>query len=383
MPPPASEPITSVRYQEPIARNLRQGWLGLNQWWSGLKISGGSKTLILAIAVIFCAFNAGGLVGLLVMAIALYIPYYCVWWILRGPQPLENNNLHRNFASPVRPQPAQGDYFRARRERRHQQRAAAARNDGQPVAAVVEPPPLPRPAPTSRQLSVKQWKIAKRMQLATIPRPSVWGEVTGSWLGSVAVISVFGALAVLFQIGSGKQAQPILIGMIWAAMVSLVTAWVSIGLGKRWQREEGDWAIRSFTQLTWGFAIGALAYLLSDYLIVPWETITTQGRHVVDLPVQRWSGFFAQDGSPLLPAYLAYFPLVMGLVHWWKQVDPLRRTRFSFLSVIWSVIAASIVYLLIPFPQPWGALIAAGTSMAIQLSSPWINPTERLQVDHR
>jgi hypothetical protein len=193
---------------------------------------------------------------------------------------------------------------------------------------------------------------------------------------------VFSSLAVLFLIGSGEPAQPWLVGMVWAALVALLTSWIAIGLGKRWQKEEGDWALRSFAQLSSGFVIGAFAYLLSQFLMVPWAEITQEGGRHLDLPVQKWRGFFDASGTPLLPAFLAYFPLVMGLIAWWKQIDPLRRTRFSFWAVIWSVIAASLVHLLIPFPQPWGALIAAGTSMAVQLSSPWLNPAERFQVSH-
>jgi hypothetical protein len=184
-------------------------------------------------------------------------------------------------------------------------------------------------------------------------------------------------LATLFQIGSGEPAQPLMVGMVWAALVSLLTSWIAVALGKRWQSEEGDWAIRSFVQLTSGFGIGLAAYGLSQFLMVPWESITNDASHLGELPVQRWSGFFGPNSEPMLPAYLAYFPLLMGLVAWWKQVDPLRRVRFSFWAVIWSVLAAGIVHLLIPFPLTWGALIAAGTSMAIQLSSPWINPAER------
>lgn len=201
--------------------------------------------------------------------------------------------------------------------------------------------------------------------------------MTGSWLGAASVITVFSALAGLFQIGMGQAVQPLLIGTIWAALVALTVAWISIGFGKRWQREEGDWALRAFMQLTSGFAIGAIAYALAQFLMVPWDSLARE--QLGEIPVHRWRGFFSADGQPLLPAYLAYFPLMMGMVQWWKQVDPLRRTRLSFLAVIWSVLAASIVHLLIPFPHPWGALIAAGASLAIQLSSPWINPAERLQ----
>ena len=128
----------------------------------------------------------------------------------------------------------------------------------------------------NRPLNIKQWRVAKRRQLAQVKRGTVWSEVTGSWLGSTAVISVFSALAVLFQIGSGRQVQALLMGMVWAAVVSLMTAWIAIGLGKSWQREEGDWAIRSFVQLTSGFAIGFVAYLLSNYLMVPWAEISQE-----------------------------------------------------------------------------------------------------------
>ncbi len=356
--------VAAVYYQEPIARNLREGWLGLNRWWADLNINTGMKTAILVFVIIFAALNTGSLLSMLVVGLMIYIPYYAIWWLLSGPS--KSTPIQRPTGPDGRPvaEPLQ----------------ASLATPPRPVAQHA-PAPRPRPVAANRPLSIRQWKVAKRASLSKIPRGSVWSEVTGSWLGSSAVIAVFSALAVLFQIGAGQPAQPLLVGMVWAALVALVTAWVAIGLGKRWQVEEGDWAIRSFVQLTCGFAIGAFAYLLADFLMVPWSGITKEGLR--DIPVHRWSGFFDAAGNPLLPAYLAYFPLVMGLIQWWKQVDPLRRTRFSFWAVIWSVIAASIVHLVIPFPQPWGALIAAGTSMAIQLSSPWINPSERLQIDRR
>ncbi len=368
-----SPAVATAHYREPIARNLREGWLGLNRLWAELNLNSGMKTAILIVAIVVIAMNAPTLLSFLVLALMVYIPYYCVWWVFKGPEsthqsPAQNANAYVSANKEGWARPAQ-----------------APRQPINPPQQFARDIPVqaelarPRPVAAKRPLSVRQWKVAKRVALAQVPRGSVWSEVTGSWLGSSAVIAVFGALVVLFQIGSGEPAQPLLIGMTWAAMVALVTAWIAIGLGKRWQVEEGDWAIRSFVQLTSGFLIGAIAYLLSDFLMVPWNHITKES--LSDIPVQRWSGFFDASGTPLFPAYLAYFPLVMGLIHWWKQVDPLRRTRFSFWAVIWSVIAASLVHLLIPFPQPWGALIAAGTSIAIQLSSPWVNPSERLHVD--
>lgn len=345
----SSPTITELKYQEPIARNLREGWLGLNRWWHSLAISPGMKTSILVVAIVIFALNAGVVLSLVVTGLTFYIPYYIIWWIVWG---VTAKQQHRRSAVPA-PEPA--------------------------PPTPPAPRPRPRPVAANRPLSVKQWRVAKRMQLARVPRTSVWSEVTGSWLGSVAVVSVFGTLATLFLIGSGQPAQAQLMGMIWAGLVATMAAWIAIGLGKRWQKEEGDWAIRRFVQLTSGFAIGGAAFLLAQFLMVPWEAIAHESIGV--LPTHRWSGFFDSQGQPLLAAYLAYFPLMMGLVQWWKQVDPLRRTRFSFLAVISTVIAATIVHLVIPFPMPWGPLVAAGASIAVQLASPWINPSERLLVD--
>lgn len=371
-----TNPVAAVYYREPIARKVHEGWLGLSAWWSQLGLGPGQKTAVLVVLIILLTVNAGGLLPLLILALMLYVPYYAVWWTLRSPAASARQRAH---------QAARTQTHYARQQARPQ---ATADNHWRPEAKQPfakgwgsEPPAnhaAPRrPATVARPLSFKKWRIARRNQLAQVPRRQIWSEVTGSWLGAASVIAVFSALAGLFQIGMGQAAQPLLFGTVWAALVALSVAWIAIGFGKRWQREEGDWALRAFTQLTSGFAIGAVAYALSQFLMVPWDSLARE--QLGEIPVHRWSGFFSADGQPLLPAYLAYFPLMMGMVQWWKQVDPLRRTRLSFLAVLWSVLAASLVHLLIPFPQPWGALIAAGASLAIQLSSPWINPAERLQ----
>ena len=359
----AAPHIQTARYEEPIARSLKQGWLGINRWWTDLNLTPAARFILLGVMIMFAVLNAGWLITVLVMGLSMYVPYYAIWWIAKGPTPPAVRQQHAavpNYAAQVA------------------QPFVAHPNAAQPRAAQPAPPVIPRPVAANRPISLKQWRVAKRSQLAQVKRGVVWSEVTGSWLGAAAVISVFSSLAVLFQIGSGRQVQPLLMGMVWVALVSLMTAWVAIALGKRWQREEGDWAIRSFVQLTAGFAIGGVAYLLSNYLMVPWDQISQE--RMGELPVARWNGFFGENREPLLPAFLAYFPLLMGSVQWWKQVDPLRRSRFSFWAVIWSVMVASLVHLLIGFPQPWIAIMAAGTSIAIQLSSPWINSNERLNM---
>ncbi|GAB5402513.1 MAG: serine/threonine-protein kinase [Aureliella sp.] len=361
----ASDHYATANFDEPVARSLGRGWKSLSQWWAGLGMSSGVKTILLIVAIVFLAANFAPVFSLLAMAALIYIPYYAIWWVVRGPKP--PGDFHRS-PSPS-PQPAQQHYAASG--------AAQAEYRPQPAAQPKHSPqPKSKPVATPRVMSLKQWRLARRAQLARVPRGSVWADVTGSWIGSTAVVGVVAALAALFQVGSGAALQPMLASMTWVGMVALAIAWTYIGLGKRWQAQEGDWAIRSFVQLTFGFLIGLFAYFSSEFLMVSWDSIQSPSG-LADLPKNRWQGFFSPSGAPLLPAFLAYFPLLMGLIGWWKQADPLRRTRLSFISVIWTVIAATLVHALIPFPQPWGALIVAGSSIAIQLSCPWINPADR------
>ncbi len=386
----STPPFVAYNYQEPVAKLVRESWTQLSGWWGQLQLQPGLKTILLVMAIIVLATNSRPVLSLLLLALMLYVPYYAVWWLTLSPQPataLQSNRGRKKHSTCEK-------YRRYKQHRRSERNAATAWRSGtlpvqpqrvqtqRPLAQAAAQPPVhwqaastapPRP-PVSRPMSARQWRLAQRMQLAQCSRRQVCSEVTASWLGAACVVAVLAGLAALFQIGTGHAFQPMVIGTIWAGLTALSIAWVSILLGKSWQREGGDWATRAFLQLCSGFAIAALAYGLDRFLMVPWDTLAREP--MSQTAIQRWQGFFGADGQPLLPAYLAFFPLLMGMVQWWKQVDPLRRARLSFLAVIWSVAAASLIHLLIPFPQPWGAWIAAGASLAIQLSSPWLNPAD-------
>lgn len=351
---------TRLRNEEPIARAARAGWARMTAAWNNNQLGPGARAAVIAVIVIMSVMNLGGIIAGAVFLALCYVPYYIVWAIVKGST---------GFGTGVQAT------HNAVTQIHHQ--IAPAPPVVQPV--VARPGPAVK-APLPKPLSLKQWKVAKRRQLA-LAKPSVKGaELTSSWLGSAVVIAVFTSLVAIFQIGSGTIDQSYVVGLIWSAVMAFVCASVAITLGKRWQNNEGDAAVRSFIQLTIGLVIGAAAFALSNFLMVPWSTIAAE--KFGDLPVQRWDGFFAEDRTPLLAAYLAYFPLLMGLVHWWKQADPLRRTRFSLFSVLWTVLVAGLVHLIVPFPQPWGALVFAGTSIAVQMATPWCNSDERLELSH-
>lgn len=361
--PVSDQTQVSLRYDEPIARAVRINWRRMADAWNNNKMAPGARGAVIAVIVILCIMNLGPIMVTAITLGSIYLPYYIVWAIVMGGS--------KGKKLPAQPSPSM----------RRQHALTTPHNPTPPVVQpVVRPVAQPGPAvrpPQPKPLSIKQWRVAKRKQLAMLKPSSLGAEITGSWMGSAVVITVFTALVAVFQVGSGTVGQPYVVGMVWSAVMSLICAMVAITLGKRWQAAEGDAAVRCFVQLTLGLGIGAIAYALSNFLMVPWPEITRE--NFGDLPVQRWEGFFAADNSPMLAAYLAYFPLLMGLVHWWKQADPLRRTRFSLFSVLWTLLMAGVVQLIIPFPQPWGALVFAGTSIAVQMSTPWYNSDERLE----
>jgi hypothetical protein len=125
-----------------------------------------------------------------------------------------------------------------------------------------------------------------------------------------------------------------------------------------------------------GLAVGGAAYLAADNLLVKFDH--SPALNFVK-PRNIGPQFFdVKDGSPQLYAYLAYFGSLFFAVGWWKQTDPLRRTRLSIWSTVVSVFVAWAITCVWPFPQPWGLMVAAVMSTSVQLVSPFVPPHERI-----
>jgi hypothetical protein len=89
------------------------------------------------------------------------------------------------------------------------------------------------------------------------------------------------------------------------------------------------------------------------------------------------------DGSPLFGAYLIYFAGLFAVLRWWRQMDPLRKARLSIWTTAVCLLWAWVMHSLCRFPQPWGFILAATMSVAVQLAAPWISPGERVALAHR
>src|SRR4029078_11419069 len=99
---------------------------------------------------------------------------------------------------------------------------------------------------------------------------------------------------------------------------------------------------RRIGMLALGMALGAIAFVLSQHLMV------TYGEGSVSRSMVRggWAReMYDRSGMPEFPAYLAYFVAIFFAISWWKQSDPLRPSRLKIAPILLAVLAAWICQL--------------------------------------
>jgi hypothetical protein len=156
----------------------------------------------------------------------------------------------------------------------------------------------------------------------------------------------------------------------WMMMVVLIGSLGILGMGKLWERDEGEALPRRLVMAGVGAAVGVAAYSCYEFLFLPMDIGLARNIDSTRLP----QALYHVDGSPRPSAMMAHFALLFAALRWWKPVDPLRRTRLSMWSVAVAVVGAWAVHQVLPIPQPFGMLIAGGIAIAIQMSAPWIDP---------
>jgi hypothetical protein len=161
----------------------------------------------------------------------------------------------------------------------------------------------------------------------------------------------------------------------WLTMTSVVGAWTVLVPSKLWEGSQGEAILRRVVLLIIGLLVGAAAYGFADMLMVKFPD--SPMRQLVNTHNVGTGFFDPKDGAPLLYAYLAYFGSLFFVVGWWRQADPLRRTRLSIWSTVLSVMVAWAISCVWPFPQPWGLMVAAIMSTSVQLVSPYVPQPER------
>jgi serine/threonine protein kinase len=324
--PSASQP-SSARppSDEPVARAIRQSFADLNRWWTTLDRSPGAKAFLLLVAGFVLLVNTHWLLPLLSFIAIVYVPYYVV----------------RQMVLHVSQQPT---YAEAQR-----------------IASAAGAP--------RRPISRAHWRSHMRTDLRAKRSIHRVAELNTSWVAATftALGLAFGACVIGLRSGTVDAMSIAPYG--WIAIVVLLASLGMLGLGKLWERDEGEGLPRRLVLAGLGAGVGVAAYSLNEFLMLPIDQGLARDVDATTLPQA-----FYRDGVPVAAAMMAHFALLFAALRWWKSVDPLRRTRLSLWAVAVAVVTEWAVHQVLPIPQPAGMMIAGGIAIAVQMSAPWINP---------
>ncbi len=336
----AARPNRSQGPSEPIARAVYSGWHRLKEHWDRARMGMPAKLALLVAAIVLVIINSEWLLPLGAVATLVYLPYLAVYHLVTAARKPATASTE-----PVTSRPA-------------------------PAATPVQPQPPRRRQRSSVRVN---WQEKARTALCERTVSERLGELNGSLL-SAAFVSVVTCL--LMVLVSGQPIESIYTWTLfgWLTLTSLAGAWTILTISKLWEGHEGEQLHRRFVLLVAGLGLGLTAFAASEFLDVQ----PSQQLVVDSLPqVQAWSDMYNADHSPKLPAFLIYFAGLFLVARWWLQSDPLRATRLSLWSTGICLLWAWIVHMVWPFPQPWGLMLAAAISIAVQLSAPWLSPAER------
>lgn len=357
-------------YQEPVARKVQHAVRGIQAWWASLP-NNGIRTILVIVGVILFVSYGIPLIPVAASIFIFYSIYFCIWWLVKLSTP---NTMHRSTqpnGSASRPLPMatvaqQGTqppvlYPVANRPQQPPQQVMWTAPNANPVVA-----PIPRAQP---KLTPKQLRENDQQIIAAFPLRTRLQSLTGSWLTAATTIIVTSMVTAVIALKSTSVTTDMMAGVIWSGLVSMIATWSILTVTKFWETSDGNGFVRRLVLLTAGATVGLPAILLSQYLLVPWERIA----EISDLNrfgLSEYQTFYTESQLPLLTATCIHFALVFALCRWWKQADPLRTKRISIFAISAAVVAELIAHLLIPVPQPWGMLVAATTSFALQYAAP-------------
>lgn len=317
-----------ARSEEPLARALRGSLTDLARWWKSLESYPGTRLALMIMAIALVMINTGWLLPLLSLVAIVYVPYYIVRQMVLG----------------IRRQPS---YAEA-----HQMSVVRAR--------------APRP------VTLQEWRMYKRDELGAKRSLTRMTELSGAWTTAGMVTVVLTLIAGLIGLRDTEiNAINIAPYALTAATVA-VAAMVLLGMGKLWERDEGEPLPRRLVLTGVGAIIGAFVYITSHYLLIPTGGAALGPHAIENLPQNLYV-----NGAPRLVAMMAHFALLMGAVGWWKNTDPLRSRRVSLWAVAVAVVVEWGISQFLPIPQPWGMLAAGGTALVLQMTAPWENPRQR------
>ena len=209
------------------------------------------------------------------------------------------------------------------------------------------------------------------------------GELTGSMLSGALIVAALNFVFVLLMVreaGTFPSESVAIWGQYaWLTVTGTVGTWLLLLAGKAWEGSEGDALHKYVVLLILGLVLGTVAFGSAELLMVSLPDFDQWTDHGLTNS-QLARSLYGNDGTPLWGAYLVYFGGLFAVLRWWSQADPLRRSRMSLWATGMCILWAWVLHIFCRFPQPWGLMLAASISVAVQLSATWLHPRDRVEI---
>ncbi|UUO06561.1 serine/threonine protein kinase [Blastopirellula sp. J2-11] len=341
---PLVQPLDPAAGSDPIYRAGTEAAKSISHWWNNDNISLFPKVLVLVACSIALVTNLGWLAPLGFLAAAAYMVYLLGRTIYQHMSDAPDKTPVTEY-SPYHP------VVMTRKERARQSR---------------------------KQKSTRRER--ERAALAAIPLDLRMKSLIGSFLVSAISAAVISMLALVLggvSIEGALDTWAPLFG--WMTLMTICGSWSVLLLGKLWEPNSGDPWLRRFAMIGVGLLLGMIGYTAGNTLLLEMPISgagidASSGWHE-NLNLRGW--FQSLKQSPSLSTFAIVFAAQFGLLRWWKQADPLRKTRLSLWTMGFSVLIAAVVNYFCPFIQPWGMILIGAISLVVQISAPWYSPKER------
>lgn len=357
--------------REPIFQQVRGGLESIKNWFgsSSSKDSNNSIAALVAIAVILAVSGAATVLGSILGAYAIY---YSLWFFGHVTAEDLRKTSWTKDSSPV------------------SNPLAMQETVGYPTAK-IRPGTTANPRRPSKPVSTKEAKrMWKAQQQQTLAQRDFWSSAH-HWLQSLTFSGLIAAVASIaggfIAVSNGYLASSngiwnsqALGAIAWLGLMSILCSWTIVTFARRWETKQEDSIAFRFAMMVAGLILGAVSFQLSEFLLIPWSSILNASTDFqtpwFGKDFNRWlKGFYDADRLPNLAGHMAFFAALMWIVRWWRQSDALRKKKFSIWAIVWSMLMAGLVQAFFYFPSPWCLWMAGTTSLAVQIASPWIDPS--------
>ena len=222
------------------------------------------------------------------------------------------------------------------------------------------------------QVGSRKWRLAARNYLATRGSDIRRFEWLKSSMVSIPVALILSIVFLSLTNPNGAFDAIMIAPFVWIFSLIVISALSLTALSTLLQSREDEDYSGAVVFVSLGVFLGAVAFLVHRYLLLEVDFKINRDVDATSLPMM----FYPQN-APSIWAFVSHFATLFLIVRWVKCIDPIRRHKLRIWYVLVAVISEWVVQQFLPIAQPSGMFFAAGLSITLQLSSPWIPNSER------